>query len=352
MKNPILIYGCYGYTGKLIVDLASEKKASIVLAGRDASKVKSLASAHNLPYEVFDSGNSTEVDAVLSKYKVLLNCAGPFTYTAPNLMNACIKHRVHYLDITGEYQVFELGASLNEKAQHAGITILPGVGFDVVPSDCLANYLKSKLPDANSLEMALFSKGGRLSHGTAITITENLGKKTLVRRNKELKEADNGTLIKKVNIDGKNLTAVAISWGDISTAFVSTAIPNITIYNCLPKSVIKSMKISNYIGWILQLDFVKKYAIKKIKSKPAGPSDEERKNARMFIWGEVKNEKNETARAVIEMPEGYTLTAMTALAIAEKVADTDFQLNGFHTPATAFGVDFIMEFEGVIRIDS
>jgi len=352
MKNSVLIYGCYGYTGKLITDFAVKKNLSIVLVGRNREKTKELAAQYNLPFEVFDSENTAETDEVLSKYKVLLNCAGPFIFTAEKLMNACIKHRVHYLDITGEYQVFELAASLSEKAKHAGVILLPGVGFDVVPSDCLANYLKSKLPDANSLEMALFSKGGRISHGTAITITENLGHKTLIRKDGILTPVANGKLNRMVEIDGKSRMATAISWGDIATAYRSTSIPNIIIYNCLPPAVINSMKYSNYLGWLLQLRMVKNMAIKKIKSKPAGPNEQERKTAKTFVWGEVKNQQGKSYRAVLELPEGYTLTALTAVKISELVADTEFQMNGFHTPATAFGKDFIMGFEGVLRIEA
>lgn len=351
MKNSILIYGCYGYTGQLIVELAVSQQLNIVLAGRDEQKVKALASKYNLSYEVFSADNAQELDSVLAKYKVLLNCAGPFIFTATQLMNACIKHRVHYLDITGEYQVFELAASLGEKAKQSGIILLPGVGFDVVPSDCLANYLKSKLPTANKLEMVLYSKGGRLSHGTAITIAENLGLKTLIRKDGKLTPVQNGALNRSIEIDGKSRMCTAISWGDISTAFHSTAIPNITIYNCLPESVIKSMRFTNYIGWLLQNKWVKNYAIKKIKAKPAGPSEHERKTAKSFIWGEATDAQGKTVRAVLEMPEGYSLTASTATKICELVSELDFHQSGFKTPASAFGEDFITTFLGVMRID-
>jgi short subunit dehydrogenase-like uncharacterized protein len=350
MEALILVYGCYGYTGRLIVDLAVKQNLPIALGGRDEVKVKEMASKYALSYEVFSTSDIEKLTTSIAKYKVVLNCAGPFFRTAETFFNACIVKGVHYLDITGEYQVFEMGASLTAVAKKANVMLLPGVGFDVVPSDCLANYLISKLPDADYLEMFLYTKGGRLSHGTAITVAESIGQKTVLRSKGELIEVPNGKVQKTVDWMGKKMTGTAISWGDISTAFHSTGIPNITIYNMLPPSVVKSMKLSNYFGFIVGSRMVKNYMIRKIKQQPAGPSEEQRKSAKTYIYGEVSNPKGKTATTYLELPEGYSLTAMTAVEIAKRVLTGDFK-SGFQTPATAFGQDFIMNFEGVKRID-
>jgi short subunit dehydrogenase-like uncharacterized protein len=348
-NNTVLIYGCYGYTGKLIVDLASKQHLSFELGGRDAKKVNEMAKAYNVKAHVFSS-DEPKLAELISPFSAVLNCAGPFFRTANSFMQACLSTGTHYLDITGEYQVFELGASMNKLAQDAQVMILPGVGFDVVPSDCLAMYLKSKLPNAESLELTLMTKGGRLSHGTAITIAENLGQKTLIRRNGTLTPVSNGQINKTISWLGKNIAATAISWGDISTAFFSTQIPNITVYNALPPSVIKSMKFSNYIGFVLRSRFVKNYLISKIKQKPAGPSEEERKTAKTFIHGEVKNSKGQQYTAYVELPEGYALTASTAVTICKKVLAGEFSA-GFQTPSTAYGQDFILSIEDTKRVD-
>jgi len=348
--KKIMIYGCYGYTGKLIVDLAVKANLPILLAGRDEAKVKEMATAYNLPFQVFAAENETAVAAEIKGFGAVLNCAGPFARTAKAFILACIEEGVHYLDITGEYQVFELAATYNQKAKIAYVMLLPGVGFDVVPSDCLANHLKSLLPDATQLEMVLYTKGGQLSHGTAITVTENLGFQTMIRKGGKLVEVPNGQLMKTISLDGKQLQATAISWGDISTAFQSTHIPDITIYNALPPAVIKSMRFSNYIGFILKNGLVQRYLKNKIKQRPAGPNEEQRANAKTYIWGEVKNAKGETKTAYLQLPEGYTLTAVTAVEIAKQTIEGHFK-TGFQTPATAYGKDFIMGFEGVKRVE-
>jgi short subunit dehydrogenase-like uncharacterized protein len=262
-----------------------------------------------------------------------------------------MKAKTHYLDITGEFDVFENMFSLDKAAKSAGVLLMPGVGFDVVPTDCLSLYLKGKIPGADTLELALMMKGGRISHGTAITVAENLGESGMVRRLGKLEQVPNGTLIREIKFnDKKKVRAVAIPWGDISTAYRTTGIPNITVFNCLPEKVISSMKKSNYIGFLLRWRPVKNFIISQIKKRPAGPNEVERKNSASVVWGEVQNAFGASARAMIELPEGYTLTALTALKIAENVLEKE-PPHGTLTPAAVFGADFILQFDKVKRID-
>ena len=79
----------------------------------------------------------------------------------------------HYLDITGEIPVIEAAASRHDRAVKAGVCLIPAVGFDVVPSDCLAAMLARRLPDATELILA-FTGVSRLSTGTAKTMLEGL----------------------------------------------------------------------------------------------------------------------------------------------------------------------------------
>ncbi len=331
--------------------MAAQQQLPVILAGRDIEKTKALATQLNLPYVVFDLKNEADTERALANVKVVLHCAGPFRYTAEPMAKACLKTKTHYLDITGEYDVFEKLFGMDQQAKNAGILIMPGTGFDVVPTDCLALYLKNKIPGVNTLELALMMKGGSLSHGTAITVAENLGDNTLVRRDGELEEIPNGSLIRSVLLpNNRRKKGVAISWGDISTAYRTTGIPNITVYNCLPDQVIKSMKWSNYLGFILRTRVVKNFLIKRIKNRPAGPNDEMREKATSAVWGEVRNEFGANYRAMIELPEGYTLTALTALKIAQNVLQTE-PPHGTRTPAGVFGADFILQFDKVKRID-
>jgi len=351
VKENFLIYGCYGYTGKLISEHAKVIGLNPILAGRDSNRVESLAKELNLSFRVFDLKDEQKVIDNIVDVKVVLHCAGPFRYTSKMMAKACMKAKTHYLDITGEFDVFESMFDLDKAAKAAGVLLMPGVGFDVVPTDCLALYLKGKIPGVDTLELALMMRGGRISHGTAITVAENLGESGMRRVDGKLEQVDNGTLIKEIKLqDRKKYKAVAIPWGDISTAYRTTGIPNITVYNCLPEKVISSMKMSNRIGFILRWRPVKNFIINRIKKRPAGPNEEERKNSTSVVWGEVKNLFGASARAMLELPEGYTLTALTAVKIAQNILDKE-PPHGTHTPAGVFGADFILQFDKVQRID-
>lgn len=192
MKKNFLIYGSYGYTGNLIAQLSVQQGLRPVLAGRDEEKLKLQANALNLEYRVFDVNDLEQTKNALHDLVAVIHCAGPFKYTYENMVLACLDVKTHYLDIPGEVRVIEQLMAMNEQAHAAGIMLLPGSGFDVVPSDCLAAYLKQCLPDANQLVLAIgtFDKGNGLSisHGTAKTMMEGIPDGTLIRENGALKK--------------------------------------------------------------------------------------------------------------------------------------------------------------------
>src|SRR5688572_29198476 len=155
-----LIYGANGYTGKLIVAEAVKRGLKPVLAGRNTAAVRELAERYGLPARSFDLSNATTAASALSGVPLVLNCAGPFSQTAAPMLEACLASGAHYLDITGEIDVFAHCHAQDARARAAGIVVLPGAGFDVVPTDCLAAMLQRDLPTATSLVLAFEAGGG------------------------------------------------------------------------------------------------------------------------------------------------------------------------------------------------
>lgn len=351
MKNHLLIYGCYGYTGYLIAKLAAAKKIeNIILAGRDATKTKAVADELQLPFLVFDLTDAKAIAAQLTTVKTVLLCAGPFKYTSKAMAEACIASATNYLDITGELEVFEYLHGLNDQAKTADCILMPGVGFDVVPSDSMALYLKEKLPDATDLKLVLMSVGGMLSHGTSITIVENLESGSARREQGKIIKTKSGANTALFDFGFTKKIGVEIPWGDVSTAFYTTGIGNITVFNILPMSLIKNMQRSNYFKFILASRFIKNFLIKKIKQKPAGPDEKMRATSKVYILGIAKNASTEI-KALLELPEGYWITAQTAVAIAETIMKDQVSARGFLTPAGALGSNFILQFEHTKRTD-
>jgi short subunit dehydrogenase-like uncharacterized protein len=265
------------------------------------------------------------------------------------MADACLQQGVHYLDITGEIAVFEALAARDAEARAAGVMLLPGAGFDVVPSDCLAAHLKRRLPSATHLALGIAALG-KLSRGTATTVLENLPRGGLVRQGGVLTRVSAAWKTRVIDFGTGPRQAMTIPWGDVSTAFHSTGIPNIEVYLAAPLSTRLLARASRYLGWLLGARPVQRWLQKRIQSGPPGPTEEERARGRSLLWGEVTDPAGQKAVARLQGPEGYHFTAQAALAVVERVlAGSAFA--GFQTPSTAFGPDFVLGLEGVARHD-
>ncbi len=348
MTGTILIYGATGYTGKLIAKAASRAGARPILAGRNLEKVKRVAEPLGLPARAFDLADPAGIDAGLRHVAVVLCAAGPFSATSRPIADACLRNRVHYLDITGEIDVFEALAARDAEAKARGVTLLSGVGFDVVPSDCLAAHLKRRLPDATDLKLYL-SLGANMSRGTAKTMVESIAAGTRLRRR--------GAIIARDSAEagscdfGRGVkSTIQVSWGDVATAFYSTGIPNIEVHFEAAPAIVALTRAPSFVKSFLGLGFTQSLLKAQVDRMPEGPSESARRAGRAVLVGQARNDKGETVRSRLRTPEGYALTAATAFDAARRVAAGEVK-PGFQTPSLAFGADYILNFDGVTRED-
>ena len=343
-----IIYGSYGYTGRLIAEKAADYHSNVILSGRNEEKLKKQSEQLGLPYEAADLSDSGQMDKLLGSAGLVIHCAGPFAHTWQPMLDACIRNRCHYLDITGEIPVFEGIKARDNEIKNAGIMAMPGTGFDVVPTDCMALFLKKQLPDASHLELAFMGLGGGVSHGTAQTMAENLGSGGAIRENGKIRSVPVAYQTREIDFGEKRRMAVSIPWGDVSTAHHTTGIKNIIVYTAMKPSAIKMMKITNWMAPVLKLNAVRSLVKKLVSQKVTGPDQATRETGTSYIWGEVKNESGDIITARQITPEGYRLTALSSLLIAQKVNSGDFKA-GYQTPASAYGEDLILEIEGTKR---
>ncbi len=326
-----MIYGANGYSGALIAKQAIKQNLSPVIAGRNKETIQSLAQELNCEYVTFDLGDSQQIAEQLENIDVVIHCAGPFSQTAENMMKACISSGTHYLDITGEIAVFELAKSMDQQAKEAGVILCPGVGFDVIPTDCLASQLKGLMPDATHLALGFDSKSG-FSPGTAKTSVEGLAHGGKVRKNGEIVSVPLAYKTRKIDFgDGEKL-AMTIPWGDVSTAHFTTNIPNIEVYIPASPNLVKKLKKMNYIRPLLGLGFIQNFLKRRIDKKIKGPNDQQRAKLKTFLWGEVSNDKGETRQLRLVTSNGYTLTVSGSLKMLEHTLISD--KSGYYTPST------------------
>lgn len=348
--KTFLIYGSYGYTGKLIVEEALRQGLKPILAGRDEKQLRAQADPLGLAYRAFDLSDAAALTSALQEVEAVLHCAGPFSLTFRNMAQACIANGKHYVDISGEIEEFEALAALDEKAKQAGVMLLPGGGFDVVPSDCLANYVGKKLPDAAKLELNITSIGSGISRGTARSAIENMHRQGRIRRAGKIIRVPNVWRSKQVDFGRGPKRLVSTGWGDVSTAYYSTGIPNIEVYMAFPQAMINMLYVTRVLGPLLYLRPVKNFLKWVIgKTIPPGPSKERNQKGFSLIIGEATNGR-QIVRAKLRTPEAYHLTAQTSIEIMKRILSSDLQA-GFQTPSRVYGADFILQFPGVQRED-
>ncbi|MCU0614838.1 MAG: saccharopine dehydrogenase NADP-binding domain-containing protein [Desulfobacterales bacterium] len=339
-----MIYGANGYTGRLIAEEAVLQGLRPILAGRNHKKIKSLAQRLNLAWRCFDLKNPEIISSNLDRIALLLNCAGPFTATSVPLAKACLKSGTDYLDITGEMEVFEYIHSMNEKAREAGVVLCPGAGFDLIPTDCLAATLKKYLPDANYLALGFDSKGP-VSPGTAKTIIEGFKYGGMIRKNGILSSVRLAHKVRKIDFGSGPKMAITISWGDVSTAFYTTGIPNIEVYIALPERAITLMKILRIFRFIISLEPFQILLKKIVDIQIKGPSVLQRKKSRVHLWGEVINSKRDSVQAHLKTANGYDVTVMGALGIVRKLLEKK-SFPGVYTPSQLMGINYISNLPG------
>ncbi|WP_246998931.1 saccharopine dehydrogenase family protein [Halosolutus gelatinilyticus] len=346
--DSLLIYGSYGYTGRLVAREAVSRGGAPAIAGRDDEAVVRQADDLGVEGRSFDLG-SADLPARIGEFDAVLNCAGPFADTAVPLVDACLETGTDYLDITGEVPVFERLRRRDEAARSAGVTLLPGVGFDVVPSDCLAAFLHEHLPSAD--ELALGVDGAlSFSRGTARTLVEQFGR-GIVRQNGRLVEVPVAYRSREIDFGSGPKPAVTVPWPDVVTAAHTTGIETVEVYAAVPGRAKPVLPIADALGWLVERRPIERLVKRAIDRAFDGPDGRELATGTATVWGEVREtDTGRTARGRVRTPNPYSLTAESAVSAAERVLAGDARIRaGFQTPANAFGSEFVLDLAGTSR---
>ncbi|TCN59539.1 hypothetical protein D0809_06445 [Flavobacterium circumlabens] len=331
MKDKILIYGAAGYMGRLFTQHTVLHKLPIILGGRSTFKT-------DMEYRIFSLDHPVNVCDNLHDILVVVNLAGPFANTNKTLVEACISTKTHYIDISGEVTEMKAVFEFHERAVKAGIMLMPGAGFGVVPTDIVANLAKNKMPTANQLKIA-YSTEGSVSRGTLKTVLKDINKEGVVLKDGKFAKKMPAATVFSFKVLGKNKVVVYNPWrADLFTAQLSTGIQNIETYSNFPGIIVKMMQ--GKMLWIR--DFILK---RLIKALPDGPSMKQLQKGKTFCFAEIKNENGEKTSVTLIGPEAYLFTALTLIEISKRILQNDLKI-GFQTP-NIYGFDLIKNIENV-----
>ena len=349
LEGRLLIYGASGYTGRLIAQAAIERGLEPVLCGRDPGRLQAIAERFGLEHRVASLEDEATLDAALDDVDALLNAAGPFSQTAQPIVEACLRTRTHYLDVTGEVDVMEALSQRDRAARAREVMILPGVGFDVVPSDCLAAHVSRHAPDATWL--ALGVRGlVHVTRGSYRTLVEQAGRPVRIRRDGRLVSVLPGSLRRHFDYGDAPRESVAVSWGDVVSAWHTTGIPNIEVYFDAAPAMVGMLTAGRLFGGLLRTRTARVLLKAQAELLPEGPTAGQRDAHEAVIVAEAGDRTGRIASARLETPEAYSFTGQTAAAVAERVLRGEWR-SGFRTPASLFGADFVTTLPGVRRSD-
>jgi short subunit dehydrogenase-like uncharacterized protein len=359
MRSNLLIYGVTGYVGGLISRLAAAAGLPHLAAARDLEQVMAHADPLMLPARTFSLSDPVKVGRALGDVAVVLNAAGPFAETALPLAEACLRAGAHYLDLADEVPELEALRRLDARAREAGIMLLPGVGFGVLPTDALAARLKRRLPSALRLRLAVETAGG-MSRGSLRTLFRDLRRGAGVkRRGGELVPAHAGEERLVLDLGGGRRVAVTDPWrGDLASAWWSSVYPEIDVYAvhpawlrwlCSPRWLPRSA-LASPVRALLASRAGRALVRRAIALRPAGPGEQELAAGLTRIWTQAEDASGHRVTARLRGPERHLFTARTALWVAQRVLAGRLRV-GFQTPATAYGPDLVdrlvEEVEGV-----
>jgi short subunit dehydrogenase-like uncharacterized protein len=353
-----MIYGATGYTGALVAEEAVRRGHKPLLAGRSADKLRPLAERLGLEYVAVSLDDANALTKAVARVELVYPAAGPFVHTSAPMLRACLAVGAHYLDITGEIPVFQQVFRYHAAAQEQGIALLPGVGFDVIPSDCLVKYVADRLPNATHLEVVLDALGtgegstSGVSAGTtksALELIARLG--NLTRRDGQLVNMPFGAGARAFRFPHGERLAMPIPWGDLETGYRTTGIPNITAYLTFSPALIRLSRLTGgALRRLVQVDALRQWMGGGIDRWVLGPSERARQTGRSYIYAQARDAKGATAQAWLETLEGYQFTVLAGVRVVERVLDGGYR--GALTPATAFGADFVLDIEGTRRWDA
>ncbi|UVE18649.1 saccharopine dehydrogenase NADP-binding domain-containing protein [Pseudomonas sp. LS44] len=343
-KSHWMIYGANGYTGQLLAREAVRQGLTPILAGRSVDGVEAIASELQLHARIFDLADAGASRSALDDVAVVAHCAGPFSATSAPMIAACLASGSHYVDITGEIAVFEQAHAEDAAAQAAGVVICPGVGFDVIPTDCLAACLKQALPDASHLALGFDSASG-LSPGTAKTTVEGLKLGGQIRQDGRLRSVPLGFKNREIDFGRGAKNAVTIPWGDVATAYYSTGIANIEVYLPMPAGVAAGMRVLTPLRGLLGKPFVQNWLKAQVSRRIAGPDTQTRARQPTWVWGEARNARGQVKTARLQTANGYDVTVHGALLAVHHLQNYQ-GAGGYFTPSQLFGPRCVEQLPG------
>ena len=349
VRRRVMIYGSTGFTGQLIAQRAVEAGLAPVLAGRDADRVRRQAELLGTQSRAVSLDSIEALTEALSDIGAVVHAAGPFVATAPPMIEACLRAKTHYLDVSGELPVYREASGRDSEARRAGVMLMPGAAWSVAATDCLAAHVATRLPGTKYLRLGM-TQSRLYSRGTARSVFGLMSSEVVIRRNGRLTSVPIGRMERDFDFGEGERTSIALSWPDAVTAYHTTGVANVEAYMEAGAAARILAPLTARIGEAFRLPVLSSVIRLGAAALQEGPAQAARDRARPVVVAEAEDAWRRVSRARLITADGYDFTALAAVAIAERVISGEFE-PGFQTPGRVYGPDFVLSIEGTTRID-
>jgi short subunit dehydrogenase-like uncharacterized protein len=203
------------------------------------------------------------------------------------------------------------------------------------------------VPDADQLSIGFAILGGA-SGGTLKTIIESLPRGVIARRDGTLVNIPAGAGVRRIAFADRERAAMPMSWGDVSTAYRTTGIPNITVYMATSAVAAFGLRVFHpVLARLLSLGWINRSLQRLIGALVRGPDVDELSRTKTQVWARAENKGGDAHDVSVEAEGSYPFTAHAGVRAVERI------LSGIEpgatTPARAFGADFVLEIPGTKR---
>lgn len=349
-----MLYGATGYTGRLVVEELERRGLDYVLSGRDEEKLARLAGERGAPMRVAPMDDARALRELLADASAVISCAGPFTLAGHALVRAAVDTGTHYVDSTGEQPFIKLvfdnhGAA----AERAGVALVPALGFDYAPGDCVARLTARGHEPLEELVLAYAVRGFGMSRGTMRSGLEIAKGGDVVYENGDWRPAPFG--IFRASFDfpepiGREVMSRYPS-GEVITVprhtrtrrvvsmvTASTMAPHPALSPILPYALPPlALSLRTPLRGVLH---------RAIGVLPEGPSEAERRGAEFTIVAVARGENGSERRGVVRGVDVYGLTAVSLVHGVELMSAPGYDRAGALAPAAAYDPEAFLNYLG------
>lgn len=351
MKARVLLYGVDEFAGGVISRRAAERGFAHIAAGRDIARVATLAnmlsrkSPNLVEPRIFGLGDKSRLLAQLDDVAVLVNCYPQKSDVTTALLEACMASRTNYLDLSSKNLEIEPVFELESEVNVAGISVIPGVCFDVSAADTLASRLSAMLPNADRLTIAISRAG--LSKTEAQTLVEACRNPGKMLQGGALVAVDPGSRSLNIDFGQGEVVAYLAPWRCESLiARRQGPFQTVDSFEVFPPALVRAVTKSGLRRWMFRRGMRLGALARKVSGRGEGPSPRQMNKMNCVIWGEATDPNGHVVRARLETPAAHIYTADATLLIARALIDGKV-LPGLHFPSAVGSAGLVENITGV-----